>query len=935
MAGLVVSCMGMEESDPSSFKIPGIKTFEVKDNGSLVFELSASVDESLAGQIAECGFYYGKSRSRDDLERLECKMLGGSFFADLTLNDYDETFYVCAYISNGAESNIYEIRSDYVEVVIREFKEYVDLGTPCVTSYDELSEILSVQSIVSLKKGLSVTEGGLCYGPTDKLSIDGNHIKDNNLTDGAVDVSLDDIAPNASVYVCGYVCDGNEIAYGVPTKLYANPIPLVEIGDIKDITADGASVSASVSNDCGLQIRSRGVVYVEGNRQPSLSDGVQTCPGTVGDFTVILSGLKPNRLYSVRAFAENEQGVGYSSETKTITTKLDKVQVRTDAVTSVDRFSATLNATILNDGGEIIKRGFYLHKITQDGATSQIKYYCYQTGPTFFYTSYDLEQATRYRVKAFAENTLGESTGEEVFFYTPTTIEYALTLPNDTYVYMSGIVAGRTGRGFLLSDENGNMLYVYGGMTWDSYCLNVGDYVQVDGTMSQNYTNRELILSNVSVISKKSVPDMPALTLTTENIESFVDKVHLPCKIDVVGKLVKAGLDYNVCLTDDYICSPLLPLVNLDQYVGKEVVLSGYYLWTSRDSQAKVDVSFLLSDVVLVDELTDPSNCYIVSKSGNFSFKAVKGNSNSSVGLVKSVDVLWESFGTNVVPNRGDLIRAVSYADGSIIFRTADVFKEGNAVIAVRNASGEILWSWHIWFTDEPTGYVMDDLDVILMDRNLGSISASTGDFGALGLLYQWGRKDPFLGSASIADCVTARSTLVWPTPVKSSLEYGTIPYSIGNPTTLILCGMNADWYYTDPNETDKETTRWQISKTLYDPCPYGWRVPDAVTDDRFAETIIENMSFDSGNRGGVITSQSNTSTWFPASGCRREAGLNFVGDAGYYWIVSESGIDLFSVYNREALNITMYGTASPILPPVPSYLAVSPYAASVRCIKE
>ena len=59
VAGLMVSCMGMEESDPSSLQVPEVKTFDVKDNGSLVFELTASVDKSLSGRIAECGFYYG------------------------------------------------------------------------------------------------------------------------------------------------------------------------------------------------------------------------------------------------------------------------------------------------------------------------------------------------------------------------------------------------------------------------------------------------------------------------------------------------------------------------------------------------------------------------------------------------------------------------------------------------------------------------------------------------------------------------------------------------------------------------------------------------------------------------------------------------------------------------------------------------------------
>lgn len=48
------------------------------------------------------------------------------------------------------------------------------------------------------------------------------------------------------------------------------------------------------------------------------------------------------------------------------------------------------------------------------------------------------------------------------------------------------------------------------------------------------------------------------------------------------------------------------------------------------------------------------------------------------------------------------------------------------------------------------------------MDRNLGATTAEPNTVGALGLLYQWGRKDPFLGSASINSDVEAASTGHW-----------------------------------------------------------------------------------------------------------------------------------------------------------------------------
>ncbi|MGN1226904.1 MAG: PEGA domain-containing protein, partial [Candidatus Cryptobacteroides sp.] len=51
------------------------------------------------------------------------------------------------------------------------------------------------------------------------------------------------------------------------------------------------------------------------------------------------------------------------------------------------------------------------------------------------------------------------------------------------------------------------------------------------------------------------------------------------------------------------------------------------------------------------------SNCFLVSQSGTYSFAPVKGNSNQSIGKVSSVEVLWETFGTDVKPNVGDLIQ--------------------------------------------------------------------------------------------------------------------------------------------------------------------------------------------------------------------------------------------------------------------------------------
>ena len=332
------------------------------------------------------------------------------------------------------------------------------------------------------------------------------------------------------------------------------------------------------------------------------------------------------------------------------------------------------------------------------------------------------------------------------------------------------------------------------------------------------------------------------------------------------------------------------------------VLLSGMLIWGL--------VALFSSSTFIVKDLSSSSsaNCYIVSQSGTYKFKPVKGNSSESVGQVASAEVLWETFGTSESPSKGDLIRKVSFSDGFVKFSTADTFREGNALIAARDASGNILWSWHIWLTDQPKGQTYNNGAGVMMDRNLGATSSTKGDVGALGLLYQWGRKDPFLGSLSIIDNIEAESTITWPSPVSSSSSTGTISFATSHPTTFITSDSNNyDWYYTVSSSTDN--TRWRSSKTVYDPCPAGWRVPNGGSDGVWSKAFGISSSWgnssnwDSSNKGMDFSGidkklGSSGPIWYPASGYRNSSDgtLSLVGGNGSYWSVSPNGKYAFSL---------------------------------------
>lgn len=255
---------------------------------------------------------------------------------------------------------------------------------------------------------------------------------------------------------------------------------------------------------------------------------------------------------------------------------------------------------------------------------------------------------------------------------------------------------------------------------------------------------------------------------------------------------------------------------------------------------------------------TASANCYIVdgSVAANankvFKFKAYRGKGTTDVGKINSVQVLWATYNTGTAPEgTTDLIAAVDYDKQTendyyeICFKTPETLKAGNALIAAKDEFGTILWSWHIWIPATSIGsgnYGVSTPE--MMDRNLGAlVVAGSGDIRANGLLYQWGRKDPFVsqaahGSSTIASVVGSAKTV-------SDVELS-IAESIANPTVFSKAVTGDKYYWIAPGDY----TLWGTTKTSYDPCPPGWRVvhPDESTLFTTDVTQIAGYSYDSAN---------------------------------------------------------------------------------------
>ena len=236
----------------------------------------------------------------------------------------------------------------------------------------------------------------------------------------------------------------------------------------------------------------------------------------------------------------------------------------------------------------------------------------------------------------------------------------------------------------------------------------------------------------------------------------------------------------------------------------------------------------------------------------DYSFDAtVQGNGSPTLSITPQplsgayARLIWES-GTRA----NSIIASLSYDGRRISFRTGS--QQGNALIGLFDAWGNCIWSWHIWVTsyNPDTSAHTYASGAVFMDRNLGAIGTDYMQSAACGLYYQWGRKDPFPYPASFSSNRQAsfvyhdrfRYEVIHPEN-SDPADVMTVDWAVKNPTSFIYKADYdveipeedvLDWLLQPHHNLWGNTTQQgnNISKvcrkTIYDPCPPGWRVPDA-----------------------------------------------------------------------------------------------------------
>lgn len=328
----------------------------------------------------------------------------------------------------------------------------------------------------------------------------------------------------------------------------------------------------------------------------------------------------------------------------------------------------------------------------------------------------------------------------------------------------------------------------------------------------------------------------------------------------------------------------------------------------------------------------ETANCYAINASGTYKLPLVYGNAIKGGKPNEEAyqghgfkDYLDKDITGPWIKNSGQPADAcLVWSDGFYMFENIhldgdylvftinpDYMQQANAVLAVRDSQGKIMWSWHIWVTERTLAevyHLQDGLDGSddaygMMKCNLGWVDGKivyynsrdldfiftqdmTGtqkpmsvhqngaafDYKDVGsTYYQWGRKDPLVALRNWEHVRAEDYRLHETSDTKYKYKVGTGTVSLGtaiqNPNIFYTRNASSyiDWL-DSPNlslwdassteggaeERDKKTS----VKTIYDPSPRGYKVPVPR-----AFSVLVNNGTSVVNSGGTLNGMLDSSS--------------------------------------------------------------------------
>lgn len=421
LLGIFVACK--KEQLPIA---PNVQTKDaINPRATSVTLQGHNANEDLLG-ITERGFYFADHNKPETL--LQNKTIaspGNGDFAVLLTGLHAETLYsYVAFAKNSERTTMGTLKTFST-------REY----TLPEVSTDKIKNVYisscQVSGIVGYDGGKLVTERGFCFSIQPNPTVQDNKVSSGK-GEGPFDNFLKGLNENTTYYVKSYAINSLGISYGAELSFTTHNFspPIVNSIQVSDITNTTANFQGEVMDTGGSDITERGFLLCQD------VEDITNCqkfsiPGGLGTYKLVVTNLKTNVKYYMRAFATNKKGTAYGPPIPFTTGEYTYPSVKTVSVTDITLHAAVLTGTVTSEGNTTVSEKGFCVSIVPNPTINNLKFpVAIGLGP-FSYFLGNLSENKTYYIVAYAINAKGVVYGTPMTFKTLSSIPVVIdpTLP--------------------------------------------------------------------------------------------------------------------------------------------------------------------------------------------------------------------------------------------------------------------------------------------------------------------------------------------------------------------------------------------------------------------------------------------------------------------------------------------------------------------------
>ena len=580
---------------------------------------------------------------------------------------YNTEYYYCTYICQDG---------DYKYGTAQSFKTQDVTVELSVNNITQTTATFTGKTVITESSAIEV---GILYSTQSSLSMSSSSTKKKTLSNGDFSITAEGLKNNTRYYYKYYIKQGDGYAYGETRDFTTTSISATLSKPV--VTQTTATFSGNVNFDKTAPIEF-GILYSTNNTLVVNASGVKKVKATPednGDFSCKATGLDHSTTYYYCYYAcqDNSYTYGVVSE---VTTESVNVSLSADSITQT---TVTFNGNAeLTESGvievgviystdselkagvyNVIKRKLYPDysgnmSLKVDGLHHNKDYY-------FCYYIYQNGTYTYGTTQTFKTSDVSMTLSVDYVTQTTATFNGNVELTEDGLIevgvlYSTGndLTIGASGviKQVLTPDSSDKVSFKAEGLQYGTaynYCY----YVYQSGKYAYGSTQ------TFTTSSPRMTLLVDSVTHTTATFSGNVELTE--DGLIEVGIIYSLGNDLTVeasgiakqILTPDSSGNVSLKAESL-QFASTYNYC--YYICQNDKYKYGPTTTFTTLDLIATDlSANGTANCYIVSQSGLYKIKTVKGNSNKSVGNVASAAVLWKTFGRTTAPNGGELISYV------------------------------------------------------------------------------------------------------------------------------------------------------------------------------------------------------------------------------------------------------------------------------------